>query len=120
MFSVERLIYRLEKKQVRKTSDRIYFCSTMKGIEIWEFRMILHIDCVLTYVTETSDRSLNALPEVEEFAEWVYRLGLAPIATIPVCLQCEICPEAVCRALFSQNAYEPSFNEHTKTFPKLG
>ena len=64
---------------------------------IWKHCLFLNsfLRCQKTDVAASSDRSLNALPEGEEPAEWMYRPGQAPIATSPVCLQCEICPEAV-------------------------
>ena len=63
-----------------------------------------------TDVAASSDRSLNALLEGEEQAEWMYPPGQAPIATSPFCLQCEICPEAaVC----------PASSEYLPTGPNL-
>ena len=41
----------------------------------------------LLSVTACSNRSLNTLTEVEEPAEKVHRLGQAPIATYPLCIQ---------------------------------
>ena len=47
-------------------------------------------EIVKTYVTTSSDRSLNALTEAEESEEMGHRPGQAPIATYPFGLQGEI------------------------------